>query len=147
MEKAAAAGDILVSTAVAAALPPGCLGADKAGGRGLRSAPGSRPVADRGGARWAPAESLVAGSLSPALRRHVLAGAQPSEHRTATVAFLRFEGADALIGERGADRAAGVLGELIATVGAAADERQVCFLGSDIDADGGKLILTAGAPS
>ena len=28
----------------------------------------------------------------------------------------------------------------------AADAEQVCFLGSDIDADGGKLILTAGAP-
>ena len=93
-----------------------------------------------------PEESLVAGSLSPALRRHVLAGAQPSEHRTATVAFLRFEGADALIAAKGADRAADVLRELIAAVGAAADERQVCFLGSDIDADGGKIILTAGAP-
>ena len=96
--------------------------------------------------RWAPEEALVAGSLSPALRKHVLAGAQPSEHRTATVAFLRFEGADALIAAKGAERAAGVLRELIATVGAAADERQVCFLGSDIDADGGKIILTAGAP-
>ena len=145
MEKAAAAGDILVSRATAAALPPGCIGAEKGGGRLLRSAPEVRHDAEAE-PRWAPEESLVAGSLSPALRRHVLAGAQPSEHRTATVAFLRFEGADALIAAKGADRAAGVLRELIAAVGAAADERQVCFLGSDIDADGGKIILTAGAP-
>ena len=145
MEKAAAAGDILVSRAVAAALPSGCLGAAKAGGHLLRSAPDVRHDAEED-ARWAPEESLVAGSLSPALRRHGLAGAQPSEHRTATVAFLRFEGADALIAAKGAERAAGVLRELIAAVGAAADERQVCFLGSDIDADGGKIILTAGAP-
>ena len=145
MEKAAAAGDIVVSRAAAAALPPGCIGAEKGGGRLLRSAPEVRHDA-AGEPRWEPEESLVAGSLSPALCRHVLAGAQPSEHRTATVAFLRFEGADALIAAKGADRAAGVLQELIAAVGAAADERQVCFLGSDIDADGGKIILTAGAP-
>ncbi len=35
----------------------------------------------------------------------------------------------------------------MSTVQAAADEQGVAFLASDVDADGGKLILTAGAPT
>src|SRR5205085_9451834 len=128
LEKAAGAGEIVVSAAAAAALPPGCVGATKEGGYLLRSGPEVRhrePDAER----WSPPAAAVAGLLSPVLRRHVLAGVHTSEHRTATVAFLRFEGADALIAERGAEEAAAVLRELVATVGAAADERQVCLLG------------------
>jgi class 3 adenylate cyclase len=145
MEKAAQAGEIVVSAATAGGLPARCLGPARGGGRLLRSAP---PGATREpeASRWAPAEWQVAGALSPELRAHVLAGPQPSEHRTVTVAFLRFEGTDALIAARGAEAAAEALHQLIATVGAAADERNVCFLGSDVDADGGKIILTAGAP-
>ena len=85
-------------------------------------------------------------ALAGASQARTRRGRSRSKHRTATVAFLRFEGADALIAAKGAERAAGVLGELIATVGAAADERQVCFLRSDIDADSGKIDPTAGAP-
>ena len=110
----------------------------------LRSSPPPTSSARRE-PRWAPDEASIANSLSSELRAHVLAGPQPSEHRVVTVAFLRIEGTDALITARGAE-AAGVLGEVTAAVAAAADARQVCFLGSDIDADGVKIILTAGAP-
>ena len=34
----------------------------------------------------------------------------------------------------------------MSVVETAVDEQEVTFLGSDVDADGGKLILTAGAP-
>ena len=90
--------------------------------------------------------SQAPSALSTELRAHVLAGPQPPEHRIVTVAFLRFEGTDGLIAERGAAGAAEALHELVTLVQDAADAEQVCFLGSDIDADGGKLILTAGAP-
>ena len=43
--------------------------------------------------------------------------------------------------------AAEVLHRLVSAVVAATDEHGVSFLASDVDADGGKLILTAGAPS
>ncbi len=35
---------------------------------------------------------------------------------------------------------------MVSIVEAATEEQDVAFLGSDVDADGGKLILTAGAP-
>ncbi len=63
-----------------------------------------------------------------------------------TIAFIRFEGSDALIERSGPDAAAEALQRLVSVVEAAAEEQEVTFLGSDVDADGGKLILTAGAP-
>jgi class 3 adenylate cyclase/tetratricopeptide (TPR) repeat protein len=145
MEKRAGTGEIVVSAATAASLPARCLGAARGNGRLLRSAPAlaDDPPDDRD---WTPDPAVVADALSTELRAHVLAGPQPPEHRVVTVAFLRFEGVDRLISDSGADAAAAALGELVAVVQEAADEQQICFLGSDVDADGGKLILTAGAP-
>src|SRR5215207_2423821 len=145
MEKVAGSGEIVVSATTAAGLPPRCLGPARGAGRLLRSPP---PVI-RAFAAPMPVtidSSQAALALSTELRTHVLAGPQPPEHRIVTVAFLRFEGADGLVTERGAGGAADVLHELVTLVQEAADAEQVCFLGSDIDADGGKLILTAGAP-
>ena len=86
-------------------------------------------------------------ALSTELRAHVLAGPQPPEHRD------RDRRVPALRGHRrawspsaGPEARADALDELVALVQDVADADQVCFLGSDIDADGGKLILTAGAP-
>jgi class 3 adenylate cyclase len=39
------------------------------------------------------------------------------------------------------------LQDLVETVQTAVDHHGVCFLGSDVDADGGKISLTAGAPT
>ena len=80
------------------------------------------------------------------MRAHVAGGAPPPEHRNVTVAFLRFEGTDELIAREGPERAAARLDELVAIVQRAVDEQDVCFLESDVDADGGKVMLTAGAP-
>ena len=85
--------------------------------------------------------------LSPAIRAHVQAGGGTSEHRPVTIAFIRFEGTDALIEKSGAAAAAEALHRLVSIVEAATEEQGVAFLGSDVDADGGKLILTAGAPT
>jgi len=145
IEKEAGTGEIVVSAATAAGLPERCIGPPRGSGRLLRGPPPivrtfAAPLPDAIDASQAPA------ALSTELRTHVLAGPQPPEHRIVTVAFLRFEGADALVAERGAEGAADALHKLVALVQDAADAEQVCFLGSDIDADGGKLILTAGAP-
>ena len=145
MEKEAGTGEIVVSGATAAVLPERCVGPARGGGRLLRSPPPVRGTFD------APLPETIDASHAPAalsteLRAHVLAGPQPPEHRIVTVAFLRFEGTDGLIAERGPAGAADALHELVTLVQDAADAEQVCFLGSDIDADGGKLILAAGAP-
>ncbi len=76
----------------------------------------------------------------------MLGGGGIPEHRPVTIAFIRFEGTDALIEERGAPAAADALHRLLSVVETAVDEQGVSFLASDVDADGGKLILTGGAP-
>ena len=84
--------------------------------------------------------------LSPAIRAHVQGGGGTTEHRPVTVAFIRFEDTDALIEHGGLPAAADALHRLADVVEAATEEQDITFLGSDLDADGGKLILTAGAP-
>ena len=145
METAATAGEILASPAVAQAIPAGWLGAPKPPGVLLGAIPGERVKLPRK-ARPTVARDALARCLSPAIRAHVEGGGTTSEHRPVTVAFLRFGGVDALIAERGTDAAADALDTLVRTVDAVVDAQDVVLLGSDLDADGGKLILTAGAP-
>jgi class 3 adenylate cyclase/tetratricopeptide (TPR) repeat protein len=73
-------------------------------------------------------------------------GMPEPEHRQVTVAFVHFDGTDALIEGSGAETAAESLGELVHDVQDAVGRHGVSFLASDIDRDGGKLILAAGAP-
>jgi class 3 adenylate cyclase len=76
---------------------------------------------------------LLAACLSAPIREHVLSGGVSSEHRPVTIAFLRFEGTDALIGERGADAAADALNAVLVAVGSACDQHGVAFLASDVE--------------
>ena len=89
---------------------------------------------------------LLAG-IPAALREHVLSSDADSEHRRATVAFVGYHGVDRLIGEVGADEVGDRLHELVGTVQAACNAHGVTFLGTDVDRDGGKIILVAGAPT
>ncbi|HVE49763.1 MAG TPA: adenylate/guanylate cyclase domain-containing protein, partial [Casimicrobiaceae bacterium] len=145
-ENAADPDEIIVSDATARLLPDECLGESKKPGRLLRSLPagfaGKTPLVRR---PRVPLETL-AHCLAPTVRAHVAEGRVASEHRPVTVAFLRFEATDALIGERDGSVAAEVLHRLVEIVEAATERRDLALLASDIDADGGKLILTAGAP-
>jgi len=146
MEGTANAGQIVVSPATAGALRPGVVGDAVGPGYLLRRAPG---VA---GDPFVPFEAVdpgvdVAGGIPVALRDVLRAHHQEPEHRRVTVAFLHFDGTDGLIAGRGAAEAADRLDELVRTVQVAADRNQVTFLATDVDHDGGKVILTAGAPS
>ncbi|HWH93871.1 MAG TPA: adenylate/guanylate cyclase domain-containing protein [Baekduia sp.] len=145
-EEAAEAGQVVVSRATAEQLPARCLGAACGPGRLLAREPpehaGPRPDI----AMPQISATALADCLSTAVRSHVRAGAQTPEHRTVTTAFLHFAGVDGLIGREGPEAAAAALHALVSRVQHAADEYDVCFLSSDSDRDGGKLILTAGAP-
>ena len=147
MEHAATAGEILISTETVALLPARCLGKPKGPGVLLAREPAGAaeklPLVPR--PKISP--EMLERCLPPAVRAHVLAGGGTSEHRPVTIAFLRYEGMDALIAQRGPDAAADALQRLVAAVDSAADEFGVALLASDVDADGGKLILTAGAPT
>ncbi len=145
LEHEAGAGQILLSRATAALLPARCVGEPCRGGVLLRRSPLDRDIAPAEW-RWEPAAAQLASCVPTALRAHVRGGLQPPEHRTVTVAFVRYTGVDALIAREGPQAAAAALHELIADVQCAADELEVALLGSDLEADGGKLMLTAGAP-
>ena len=84
--------------------------------------------------------------MPTAIRAHLLSGGEDPEHRQATVAFLHFDGTDELLEREGPEYVADALDELVADVQRAADEHEVTFLGTDIDHDGGKIILVAGVP-
>lgn len=88
----------------------------------------------------------IAPLLPTAVRRFLEAGGAGAEHRQAVVAFVAFEGTDALIRQSGAGACADALHELVCRAASACEEHDITFLGSDVAAGGGKLILTAGAP-
>ena len=145
LEHDAEAGQILLSRATAALLPARSVGSPAGDGVLLRRAPIDRDLAPVE-PRWEPSAEAIAACVPTALRAHVAGGRQPPEHRTVTVAFIRFSGVDELIRRDGVGAAAAALHELIVDVQHAADDLEVALLGSDLEADGGKLMLTAGAP-
>lgn len=145
MEQVAEAGEIVVSPDSAERLPPAAVGEAKGQGRLLRW----RRVED-GGSGPTPArpvpESVVAATVPAALRRRLADRGGEPEHRSACVAFVKFRGVDALLEDAGADVTADALDRLVVGVQEAADDEAVTFLATDIDADGGKVILTTGVP-
>jgi class 3 adenylate cyclase/tetratricopeptide (TPR) repeat protein len=146
MESTATAGEILVSRDTAAALPSKALGQPKGEGVLLRSGPATLPF--QRDDKVVPITSIdIAEGIPVTLREHLLSGAAEAEHRTATVAFVHFDGTDELVETRGVDVVAAGLHELIVCVQRAAQDNGVTFLGTDIDHDGGKVILVAGAPN
>ena len=143
MEAGAEAGEILVSDETAATLPERIFGEEKAGGRLLVSPPGV------GGALepLPPLAGLDLAACVPAtVRRQVADGRAEPEHRQASVAFVHFGGVDDLLADEGPDEVARALDELVTGAQRVADEHGVTFLETDIDTDGGKIILVAGAP-
>jgi class 3 adenylate cyclase/predicted ATPase len=146
MEATADAGEIVVSSATADHLAHGAVGAQKGDGHLLRwrhvveGGPGptvARPV------RPEDVESCI----PVALRARLTHGAGESEHRLASVGFVKFLGTDDLIASEGPDATATALHAIVGAVQHAAAEESVTFLASDIDANGGKIILTTGVPA
>ncbi|MGQ0468024.1 MAG: adenylate/guanylate cyclase domain-containing protein, partial [Sporichthyaceae bacterium] len=138
-------GQIVVSAQTAALLPSKCIGASVGPAFLLRSVPVEEDIAYMEPLVLPPTER-VARCLSTAVRAHVTGGASAAEHRRSCVAFLQFKGTNAILAKEGPAATAAALHELVVDVQRAADRHEVCFLDSDIDADGGKLLLTAGAP-
>jgi class 3 adenylate cyclase/tetratricopeptide (TPR) repeat protein len=85
-------------------------------------------------------------SVPVMIRDHVQAGSGQPEHRTTVVAFIGAKGIDELLARSGPASVAGDLHDFVTAVQMAAEAHGVCFLGTDIDVSGAKVILTAGAP-
>lgn len=145
MEQTAEAGEIVVSHDTAKALPVGYLGAAKGPGFILRS---RRLVTDGPGARTivAPGESAIALGVPIGLRSHLGDGPIEAEHRMATIAFVKYRGLDHVLATQGPAVTADGLHETLEAVQTSVEREDVTFLATDIDDDGGKIILAAGVP-
>jgi predicted ATPase/class 3 adenylate cyclase len=143
MESTAGAGEVVISPDTARSIDPSMVGARKGPGFLLRGSPS--------GAAHAELTPVVAGvdpsvGIPAAIRTHLLQGEFEPEHRLATVAFLHFEGVDARCTDSRCLALVPDLDSLVDRVQVAAADGEVTFLGSDIDRDGGKIILVAGVP-
>ena len=139
------AGEIVVSAATAAALPRAVRR------RGARRRPAAARAAAGSSARYAA--PLPEHDRRDARGRRALDRAARARARRPAAARAPDRHASRSCASRAPTRsspsaaptaAADALDALVRLVQDAADAEQVCFLGSDIDADGGKLILTAG---
>lgn len=138
-EAAASAGEILLSPAAAALVPPRWVGP----GSSLRNieVPAPAPVA---APRPLPDRDLTA--FVPPVQRDQIGAMATGEHRRVTVGFVKFSGTDALLERLGPAEVGARLQRLATVVAEAADAHGAHWLASDVYPDGGKVILTAGAP-
>lgn len=149
LEAIATAGQVVVGDRTAALLSPrDTRRLDDAGAHLARSAqPGDAWPSSPG---LVPTQRSAEGSLADYLpveiRRRLLAGMILPEHRPITVAFVQFSGTDCLVAAGDPTATVAALDEMVRNVASAAEEFGVTFFESDINADGGKIMLTAGAP-
>jgi class 3 adenylate cyclase/tetratricopeptide (TPR) repeat protein len=144
LEALADAGQIAISHETAALLPKRVVGAPKGDGLLL----GAQPKLDDLVVIPRPSShGLDIGSTLPvAIREHLLAATGDAEHRQIAVAFVQFSGTDALLAEQGPAALAAALDEAMRNVQEATSLHEVTFFETDINRDGGKVMLTAGAP-
>lgn len=148
MESAAGPGEIIVSPATAAVLRnalPAVLGEPK--GPGILLRPRTLVHVVEGYPVAASAPESAARAVPVAVREHLAQGGAEPEHRHGAIAFVRFDGVDGLRVRSGVDAVADALDELTRVVQSAVEAEEVTFLASDIDKDGGKIILVSGAPA
>jgi class 3 adenylate cyclase/tetratricopeptide (TPR) repeat protein len=143
LEGEAATGRILLSPSTAAGLPLANVGRATGGGYLLQ---GPSPALDRQSVTFLESHHDLRAFVPLGLRRLLANGRAPSEHRRATVAFVHIGGIDDVLAAAGPVEAANRLDEVIGLLQHSVDERQVCFLSSDVAAGGVKVILTAGVP-
>jgi class 3 adenylate cyclase/tetratricopeptide (TPR) repeat protein len=149
MEQAACAGEVVVSPQTAALLPAGShreRTADDARLVHSRRAlgPGGRSRREDSGPTLTDQE--LAGFLPPVIRRQLIAEPGEAEHRNVAVAFVRFSGTDGLTATQGVRAVADALDQCVRTVQRATQDNGVTFFETDLDRDGGKVMLVAGAP-
>lgn len=143
LEDAAEQGEVLVSARTADALE-GFVAAERDGAFLLRPDAGDTelpPLPDEPDLPLDELRELVPPSLREPIEQHAI----EAEHRRATAAFVKYSGTDELV-ER-LEEATTALTALADAVSTETHERRVTWLESDIDRNGGKLYLVAGAPA
>lgn len=144
LEAAAARGETLVSSIIAAHLPAETCGGVESGGVVMAGPTGDPPTGP-------DIRPLIVDDLAPYVPGAVLdqlaafAGLG-GEHRLVTMGFVMVAGVAAQLAMAGAAAVAEQLGHLVDSIVEACDSFGVTVLHTDIAADGVKFLLCAGAP-
>ena len=145
MELMAGPGQVVVSSGTKSRLPDSATREMGDGGWLLRW---RQPPAAAGGlvARRQVSSEVIAMSMPALLRAELTEGAIESQHRSATVGFVKVSGIPGLMA-RGPDAVAEALDEVVSRAQESAEAEAVTFLASDIDEGGFKIILATGVPT
>lgn len=144
MEAIANAGEIAVGQSTCALVAPRLLGGPAAErGRMLRRQP-DLPAVARLPQQARPADLSV--GLPVAIREHLWRGTGYAEHRAVAVGFVAWSGSDAMLAREGPLATARALDAVVRNVAGAVGDHGVTFFETDINRDGGKVMLIAGAP-
>src|SRR5829696_2523262 len=144
LEHAASKGEVLVGDATAEAIGASAIRPRVGWGHLLVGAP-----ATPGNVRQPepqPELQVLEQLLPPQLRDYLSQSSREPEHRTIAVAFVCFDHTDALLADEGPQALTTAIDDALQIVQNAAAAHDVCFLGTDVDVDGGKIILLGGAP-
>ena len=143
-EATANAGQILLSDETAALVPTAWRGGRASIGCLLKRRDPGPPGNGADPEPPSPAGGLT--SFVPLAQREQIAAGAEGEHRPATIAFLTFSGTDKLC-ETSPAELADRLQQLASATAQAMDRYAVHWLATDVYHDGGKFILSAGAPT
>ena len=152
LQAAARPGQVLMSAALADAVPVAWRGPMVSGGVELRrrGRAGGRTL---DGAYSADLDDVTRGSgiaerrlLSPAVWDVMQAGAATSDHRVASIGFVQVSGIEAVLAAGGPEAMHHMFHEVATTVAEVSARLGVNWLDADIGVDSAKLVLTAGAP-
>jgi class 3 adenylate cyclase len=97
-------------------------------------------------ARREVSSEVIAMSMPALLRAELTEGAIESQHRSATVGFVKVSGIPGITAS-GPNAVADALDEVVSTAQESTEAEAVTFLASDIDEGGFKIILATGVPT
>jgi class 3 adenylate cyclase/tetratricopeptide (TPR) repeat protein len=145
LEHAAGMGEVLVGDATAADLGPGLVRPHEGWGHLVSGipTPANRPPQPEP----EPIPAVVERLLAPQLWAYLSQASREPEHRTIAAAFLRFDGTDTVLAEEGPEVVTAAVDEVLRNVQEATAAHDVSFLDTDVDVNGGKILLVGGAPS
>ena len=144
LEHSAGIGEVLVGDATAADLGPELVRPHDGWGHLLAGlpTPANRPPQPEP----EPMRAIIQQLLPPQLWAYLSQPSREPEHRTVAVAFLRFSGTDTILAEDGAEVLTTAVDEVLRNVQEATAAHDVSFLDTDVDVNGGKILLVGGAP-
>ena len=144
-EKAANAGEIVVTDGTAALLPKGATRAREDGALLLRRRKAARP-ADSAEAVPDVAAGRLLTVFPHALGAYLAPGPPEPEHRVATIGFVRASGTDRRLANEGIESLAVALDRVVTTLERCLLDESVTLLSTDLGSDGVGFFLGSGVP-